>query len=447
MRRVLGSGVLALSLLAPSAAAPETSVQEALLGAKPAVAIVVAEVGGEVTMSCVGREVRVTPTPVRETGTGWFVDPNGWLVTNAHVISLAHDSSASARAALTDRAAAEKCPSDAGARQNAKVKLEPDLFVILSNGIRLKATVEKYSPPIGGNTMSGQDLALLRLEAADMPTLDLGDSATARIGDRIYILGFPGVVMTHELLNASAKVEASVTNGAISGFKQDVANQPVIQTDAPAALGNSGGPAVGADGRVLGVLTFASGGSAAESVQGFNFVIPVAAVQEFIKGTGAKPRERSRFNVAWRGGLHEYFSGNYRAAQKHFVEANRLVPELPDVRRTMAETDEKIKNPPPRPFPWALVAAMVTGVSVAAFGVIGGMRWKRNRFRIRPSEVAYLLETAPERPIILDVRDPETYRRSPVRIPESIHLAPEQLQQRVGTLAIEPQRTVVAYCT
>jgi S1-C subfamily serine protease len=52
------------------------------------------------------------------------------------------------------------------------------------------------------------------------------------------------VVLTHELLNSTAKVEASVTNGAISGFKQDVQNQPVIQTDAPAAWGNSGGPVV-----------------------------------------------------------------------------------------------------------------------------------------------------------------------------------------------------------
>jgi hypothetical protein len=38
------------------------------------------------------------------------------------------------------------------------------------------------------------------------------------------------VVLSHELLNATAKVEASVTNGAISSFKQDVQDQSVIQT-------------------------------------------------------------------------------------------------------------------------------------------------------------------------------------------------------------------------
>src|SRR5437762_7505200 len=76
-----------------------------------------------------------------------------------------------------------------------------------------------------------------------MPTLSLADSANAQIGDKLHVLGFPGVVLSHELLNASARVEASVTSGAISGFKQDVQNRPVIQTDAPAAWGNSGGPA------------------------------------------------------------------------------------------------------------------------------------------------------------------------------------------------------------
>src|SRR3989442_28497 len=71
-------------------------------------------------------------------------------------------------------------------------------------------------PPVAGEGMSGPDLALLRLEAADMPALGLGDSNALNIGDRVHILGFPGIVLTHELLNASAKMEASVTNGAIS---------------------------------------------------------------------------------------------------------------------------------------------------------------------------------------------------------------------------------------
>jgi hypothetical protein len=306
--------------------------------------------------------------------------------------------------------------------------------------------VSKYSPPVAGEAMSGRDLALLKLEAADMPALSLGDSSNAKIGDKIHILGFPGVVLTHELLNASAKVEASVTSGAISGFKQDVANQPVIQVDAPAAWGNSGGPAVGSDGGVLGVLTFVSldTGSRGPIVQGFHFIIPSAAVREFLKGSGVNLDEASRFNAAWHAGLQDFFSGSYGRAQKHFEEANRLLPDLTDVRRMMAEA----KNPPPRPFPWVLVAAVVAVVILAAVGVFLARRAKRNRYRIRPAEVMRLIEASPDTPpVILDVRDGPTYAKSPVRIQDARHVAPEELRAGARALDFDVNRTVVAYCS
>lgn len=448
MLNALLIALVILGMAVNASAEPAISVQEALLRTKPAVAIVVSEIAGEVTLSCGGREIRTTPTPIRQSDSGWFVGPGGWLITNAHVVAAAHQPSLAVETLLAEAAAKAACPSQPRALQPAKVALAPSVFVILSNGIRVNAKVAKYSPPPAAGAMSGQDLALLRLEAADMPTLPLGDSTAARIGDPIHIIGFPGVVMTHELLNASAKVEASVTNGTVSGFKRDVSNQPVIQTDASAAWGNSGGPAVDPRGRVLGVLTFVAPRAGADvSVQGFNFVIPVAAVKEFLAGTEVNIGEPSRFNAEWYAGLRAYFSDDYTAARKHFTEANRLLPELPDVRRIAADTDERIKHPSPRPFPWALVATVVVAASAGAFGLLGFRRWQRNRFRIRPSEVSRLLETAPERPIILDVRDGDTYRRSPVRIPDSLHLPPEDLEQRVSTLAIEPQRTVVAYCT
>lgn len=58
-----------------------------------------------------------------------------------------------------------------------------------------------------------------------------------------------------------------------------------------------------------------------------------------------------------------------------------------------------------------------------------------------------LIESAPEKPIILDIRDTLTYAKSPVKIPDSLHVTPQELQTGVTTLEIEPRRTVVAYCT
>lgn len=475
MRRMLRAVIATLLSLVPTSAvaARTPTIQEVLLRAKPAVALVVAEVGGQVSLNCgTGGTVDITPTPFRESGTGWFVNASGWVVTNAHVVAPAHRPPQWVPNELAQRAVREGCvpallkrrglevgqrpdvdadvtrQALAAALPTARVKIEPTILVILPNGFRLPATVAKYGAPVTGDGMSGQDLALLRLEAADMPALALGDSAQAKIGDPLHILGFPGVVMTHELLSASAKVEASITKGAVSGFKEDRAGKAVIQTDAPAEGGNSGGPAVDDRGRVVGVLTFVTSaqGEGGGTVQGFNFIIPVQAVREFLAGTEVPLKEPSKFNTAWHAALADFFDGSYSRAARHFAEANRLLPELPDVKRMEAENAERIKNPPPRPFPWRLVAGAAIVLALAGYGVMWARRRKRNAFRIKPAAVARMLELSPP-PIILDARDDATYAKSPVRLPTAIHVSETQLEKGIDELGLDHTRTVVAYCT
>ncbi len=454
------------------------SVQEAILRAKPAVALVIAEVAAEVSLNCGGGETRVTPPPFRETGTGWFIDDSGLLITNGHVVQPAHTPPRWMVNSFARRAVEMACVpatlrrmgiapgqrpdlEDQIKRQaldavlpHSKVKLDPSIFVVLSSGVRLRADVKKFSPPLSvgdgdaEGKMSGRDLALLRIPGKDFPVLPLADSKAAKIGDPIHILGFPGVVLSHELLNQSATVEASVTNGAVSGFKQDKANQPVIQTDASAAWGNSGGPAVTARGEVVGVLTFVSLAPGPEGgiVQGFNFVIPSNAVRDFVQGTEVKLNAESRFNKAWWAGLEEEFDGSFRAAERRFNEANALVPSLIDVKRMLAEAQDKIKNPPPRPFPWAWATVGVTLLSLGSYGVMWGRRWWRNRFRVAPSAVVRLLEEG-KNPLILDVRKPSAFETSPLKIPGALYVSPDDLDAGKFDLEVEANRAVIAYCT
>jgi hypothetical protein len=82
--------VLALGLLAHAGPALALTVQEAILRANPAVALVTARVDAEVTMDCGQGPTTVRPAPFVETGTGWFVDGRGWMITNAHVVDPAH---------------------------------------------------------------------------------------------------------------------------------------------------------------------------------------------------------------------------------------------------------------------------------------------------------------------------------------------------------------------
>src|SRR6266849_2887992 len=84
---------LLVALADPTPARPEVaiSVQEALLRAKPPVVLVIAEVAAEVTLDCGTGPITVKPPPFRETATGWFIDSNGWVITNGHVVQPAYE--------------------------------------------------------------------------------------------------------------------------------------------------------------------------------------------------------------------------------------------------------------------------------------------------------------------------------------------------------------------
>lgn len=467
MRSCLAVLIGALILVGPGATlGQELSLQEMLLRVNPAAVIVVAEVGARITMPCDGTDKTISPAPYRESGTGFFVSPRGWVITNAHVVYVAQEPPRRWMTAhLVEKAFRAECLPALLAKRGLKpgarpdledalvreaiattpaegVTLEPSASVVLQNGVRLTAKITKYSPPAPDEAMSGRDLALLRVGAADMPTLVLGDSSRLKIADKLSVIGFPGVVMTHELLNASAKVQASATHGAVSGFKQDRANQPVIQTDAAAEAGTSGGPAVDAAGQVVGVMTAVTRGEGG-TVQGFNFVIPASAVKEFLHGTTVALDETSRFNTAWQAGLRAFFEGRHSRAAPLFVEANRLVPGLPDVQRISVENTARAKAQPL--LPWSQVGGALVLFGLVGYATLFGVRWRRNRFRISPSEVARLLE-GPEPPAILDVRESSAYERSPVRIPRSVRMAADLPDQRKRP-DVDLARMIVAYCT
>jgi len=477
-RRLLLSVTAALLLTAglprPAAAQRPRSVQEGLARATPAVVLVVAEVASDVTLDCGPGPTKITPSVFRETGTGWFIADDGWLMTNGHVVQPAYEPPRWLVNQQAQRAVTAVClplvlkrmglqpgerpdAEEAATRKlldtvlpKAKVNLRPQVFVVTANG-RLPAEVKKYSAPASseGGQMSGRDLALLKVPGETFPVLSLADSRAAQIGDPVHIIGFPGVVLSHELLNQSAMVAASVTSGAISGFKQDRNNNPLIQTDAPAAWGNSGGPTVNDRGQVVGVLTFVSlaPGPDGSIVQGFNFVIPSQVVTDFVRGTPVRLNAGGRFNDAWYAGLHAFFTEDWKDALRRFEEADRLQPNLPDARRMLADSREKVKHPPPKPFPWFWATVGVTVLSAGGYGGQLLRRWQRNRYRVHPSAVVKMIEDG-KAPILMDTRKASAYEALPLRIPGSVRLAPEELASGAAAgLELDINRPVVAYCT
>ncbi len=171
----------------------------------------------------------VTPRKATSLGSGFVIDPAGYIVTNNHVIADADE-----------------------------------ITVILHDNTNLKAKV------IGRDTKT--DIALLKVKA-DKPLTAVawGDSDKARVGDWVLAIGNP------------FGLGGSVTAGILSARQRDINSGPYddfLQTDAPINRGNSGGPMFNMDGQVIGINTAIyspSGGSI-----GIGFAIPSALAEEVV---------------------------------------------------------------------------------------------------------------------------------------------------------------------
>src|SRR5215469_10336230 len=173
-------------------------------------------------------------------GSGVIVDPTGYIITNAHVVEGAQR----IRVALPLPMGDSSGQVPIGKRRILEAKL------------------------IGQHKET--DLALLKIDETDLPTLTLMSQQRPQVGQLVFAIGSP------------EGLQNSVTMGVVSAL----ARQPdpskaltYIQTDAPINPGNSGGPLVDMNGSVLGINTFilSTGGGS----EGLGFAVP-ARVVEFV---------------------------------------------------------------------------------------------------------------------------------------------------------------------
>jgi serine protease Do len=172
-------------------------------------------------------------------GSGFIVDPAGYVVTNNHVVESA---------------------------RKITVKLSDQ---------------REFDAKLVG-TDKDTDVALLKIEATNLPTVALGDDRRLRVGDWVVAVGNP------------FGLGGTVTAGIVSSIGRDIGNGPYtdyIQIDAPINRGNSGGPTFDISGRVVGMNTAIyspSGGSV-----GIGFAVPATTIQSIVdqlKATGSVDR-------------------------------------------------------------------------------------------------------------------------------------------------------------
>ena len=195
-----------------------------------------------ITNKAVVRDWFNNPVETQGVGSGVIFKEDGYIVTNNHVVS--------------------------GAKE---------IIVSLPDGRSLKGKL------IGADELT--DLAVVKVDAKDLPTAKFGDSDQIVVGEPAIAIGNP----------MGLEFQGSVTSGVVSAVNRtlDISDKLVklIQTDAAINPGNSGGALVNADGEVIGIN---SAKLAASGVEGMGFAIPTNTVQNIIdeimsKGYVARP--------------------------------------------------------------------------------------------------------------------------------------------------------------
>jgi len=210
--------------------------------------------------------------PRRSLGSGFLVTPDGYLVTNAHVVGR-----------------------------------DTEVQVRLASGRRLKGTVVGRDPRV--------DLALVKVEGEKFPVLPLGDSEAVKVGELVLALGHPfGLDQTVSLGIVSRK--GAPLLAAAPGFD-------FIQTDAAVNPGNSGGPLVNMAGQVVGVNTMAARDGS------IGFAIPI----NLVKGLLPQLLVKGKAEWGWLGvGIEEVTEENateFGLAEPRGVAIQRIIPGQP----------------------------------------------------------------------------------------------------------------------
>ncbi len=338
-------------------------------------------------------------------GTGFIISPDGYIITNAHVVLAGEDPIetiliefiyAFAEGMLSEVSQYYNIPQE-DQEELVEILLDKFLDYFVENGGDVtdvatnyyvlsgmgapgedmaakswSAVVKKQGTAyteVEGESSWGKDIAIIKVDETGLPTVILGDSSKVQVGDTAFIIGYPTIGLVEEFFQPEAALEPTVTQGVISAKKTLKTGIEAIQTDAAINHGNSGGPAYNDDGEVIGIATFGAGPET--GVANIMFLMPINLAKEFMNELNVE-NEHSILDTKYAQALNAFWSRDCYTTIDKMNEVLALYPDHPYAQEYIAECERAIAAGEVSKTPGFELILVVCAIALVLF-------WKRKR--------------------------------------------------------------------
>ncbi len=310
------------------------------------------------------------PEEITSSGTGFIITGDGFVATNCHLIDrdkafIRRQFILSAFQQITEAniAAFENAWATRFSEQQRTLlyntyatiyarlfymtlyDLKRDVYVEYStDSAGYAVTVKKIAHVIlKGQPMPGKDIAILKMDGdSTLPTLTIAHDVLPKVGEPLFVYGFPGPVTNNNYVASESAIEPTLTTGIVSALKNSVEGWPLLQMDANINRGSSGGPVCNDRGQVVGVTTFGSLENSGALAAGLNFAIPVSILDEYLDSAGivAGPSDAT---LLFSEAVVLYDREHFKEALKKFRSVRQLNNRYPGIGNYISDSERRLR--------------------------------------------------------------------------------------------------------